>query len=298
MTQQPLFLAILFADISGSTRLYDTLGDKAALAKIEQCLTRLDGIARRHGGEVVKTIGDEIMCDFPSAASAVEAAMAMQQEMSALAASTQDPLRIRIGLHFGEVIREGGDIFGDAVNVAARMAGLAAAEQIMTTRHTADSLPPALRASIRFLGQTTVKGKREDIQICEAIWKADAELTMMPTTLPGMAHSGRTAALALSHAGRQLTLTPQQPSAVVGRDKTCGMVVDDPLASRHHARIELRNGKFILVDQSTNGTYLNQDGKTIFLHREEIPLSGSGIFSLGHDAKADAPQAVHYCCEY
>ncbi len=294
MTSQPLFLAVLFADISGSTRLYDTLGDQIARAKIEQCLTLLDGIARRHGGEVIKTIGDEIMCGFPSAAQAVEAAMAMQQTM----VDGNGGQRIRVGLHFGEVIRENGDIFGDAVNVAARMAGLAAADQIMTTRQTADSLPPALRASIRYLGLTTVKGKREDIQICEAIWKTDAELTMMPTTLPGMTRGGRAASLTLNHAGQQLTLTPQHPATVVGRDKTCAMVVDDPLASRHHARIELRNGKFILADQSTNGTYLNQDGKTIFLHREEIPLTGSGIFSLGHNSKPDAPEAVQYCCEY
>lgn len=298
MLQPPPSLAILFADISGSTRLYDTLGDKVALEKIDQCLTLLGKIAKRHGGDTIKTIGDEILCAFPTAAEAVKAAAAMQQELAEQVAIGNSTLHIRIGLHFGEVIREGGDVFGDAVNIAARMAGLAAADQIMTTRITADSLPPALRSSIRYLGQTTVKGKREDIQICEVIWKVDAELTMMPTSLPTLMHLGHTATLALSHAGQQLKLATQQPTAVIGRDRECDIAVDDPLASRRHARIELRNGKFILIDQSTNGTYLNQGGKTSFLHREELPLTGSGVFSLGHEVAANSPDAIHYACEY
>lgn len=298
MSQPPLSLAILFADISGSTRLYDRLGDKVALEKIEECLSLLGKVAQRHGGDIVKTIGDEILCAFPTAAAAVKAATAMQQELAEQVAIGASEQHVRIGLHFGEVIREGGDVFGDAVNVAARMAGLAAADQIITTRSTADGLPPALRSSIRYLGQTTVKGKREDIQICEAIWRIDAEMTMMPTSRPGMARAGRTVTLELSHAGRKLTLTTEQPMAVVGRDRECDMAVDDPLASRRHARIELRNGKYILIDQSTNGTYLNQGGKTIFLHREELPLTGSGTFSLGHEVAAGSPDAVHYICTY
>ena len=293
MNPPPLSLAILFADISGSTRLYETLGDQTALGRIEQCLTLLGGIARRHGGETIKTIGDEILCAFPDAANAVEAAMTMQQEME----RAMGGMRIRIGLHSGEVIREGGDVFGDAVNVAARMAGLAAAEQIITTRDTVDALPPLLRASVRYLGLTSVKGKREDVQICEVLWKTDAEMTMMPTALPGTVRKGHAAVLRLEHGGRQLQLNAQQPSAVVGRGSECELVVNDPLASRRHANIELRNGKFFLADQSTNGTYLTQGGKTLFLHREEMALAGTGQFGLGHEVSASAAEAVHFICE-
>lgn len=297
MPQPPLSLAILFADISGSTRLYDTLGDKPALAQIEQCLALLGGIARRHGGEVIKTIGDEILCAFPSAAAAVEAAMAMQQEIAERAASGAGSLRIRIGLHYGEVIREGGDVFGDAVNVAARMAGLAAAEQIMTTRESADALPSQLRTAIRHLGQTTVKGKRDDIPICEVIWRNDAEMTLMPTMLPGMAARAARLGITLRHGGRQLALSGEIPSASIGRENDNDLVVNDPLASRRHARIDLRNGKFVLADQSTNGTYVTLGGKTLFLHREELPLAGDGFFALGHKTVENAPEAVHFSCE-
>ena len=292
MSPPPLSLAILFADISGSTRLYETLGDKLALEKIEQCLTSLGMVAQRHGGETIKTIGDEIMCAFPAASNAVEAAMAMQQEIIA----GTSPLHIRIGLHFGEVIREGGDVFGDAVNVAARMARLAVPDQIMSTRATAEVLPVALRTHIRHLGQTTVKGKREDIQICEIIWHNDEELTMMPTLRPGRAAKIANVTLTLKHDGQQMTLTTQHAAFIIGRDNECDLLVNDPLASRHHARIELRNGKFVLIDQSTNGTYLTHAGKALFLHREEAPLSGTGFFALGHEVEIDSPDAVHYSC--
>jgi class 3 adenylate cyclase len=297
MSRTPLSLAIMFADVSGSTRLYEMLGDKVALEKIEQCLGLLGSVTRRLGGETIKTIGDEIMCVFPTAAAAVQAAVAMQEELAALAAARKTPLRIRIGLHFGEVIREEGDVFGDAVNVAARMAGIALADQIITTRDTANALPPALRSNVRQLGGTLVKGKREEIGICEIIWQNEGEMTM----IPGVLHNPQKIAqarLTLRHAGRELVLDERRPTAVIGRDSGNSLVVDDPLASRRHARVELRNGKFLLADQSTNGTYVvTAEGKSIYLHREELPLIGSGAFSLGHETALDSADAVRYSCD-
>jgi len=285
----------MFAHIYNSSWLYEYLGDKAARAKIEECQARLDSIARRHGGAIVKTIGEKIMCNFPASANAIEAAIAMQQEMASLAARDPDALHIKIGLHFGEVTQDGGEILGDTVNVAARMAGLAAVDQIVTTQQTADSLPPALRPSIRFLGQTTVKDNCEDKHIFEVIWEIEEAVTRMPTP---QSRSGGTSTLGLKYADQQLTLSLQSPSTMVGRDKSCGIVVDDPLASRNHARIELRNGKFVMVDQSTNGTYLNQGDKVIFLRGEEVLLSGNGFFALGHEVASNSPDAVHYSCKY
>lgn len=286
-------LAILFADISGSTRLYETLGDQAALRRIALCLGMLEGVVRRCNGEVVKTIGDELLCAFPDPAAAVDAAMAMQRAIL----EENGPLRIRIGLHHGEVIRENGDVFGDAVNLAARMTELAVADQVITTRASITGLPPRLAASVRFLGRTSVKGKREDVEICEIIWHNDSEMTVMPTLLPGTAARTARIALTLSHAGRRLALDGQHASASIGRETGNDLVVNDPMASRRHARIELRNGKFVLTDQSTNGTYVFLGDKMIFLHREELPLAGSGHFALGHKTPPGAPEAVTFSCE-
>jgi adenylate cyclase len=169
MPQQTASLAVLFADISGSTRLYETLGDLFAREKVAQCLSVLTRLIRQHGGTMLKTIGDEVMATFPSADAAVQAACAMQEALAEEAAARQTPLAIHVGLHFGLMVREANDVFGDAVNVAARMAALAKAGQILTTKQTAEVLAPVTRTSTRYIDRTTVKGKQGEIDIFEVI---------------------------------------------------------------------------------------------------------------------------------
>ncbi|HUW49583.1 MAG TPA: adenylate/guanylate cyclase domain-containing protein [Sulfuricella sp.] len=298
MHNEKINAAILFADISGSTRLYETLGDKAALGKIELCLSILSTLSRKHGGKTIKTIGDEIMCAFPDAASAVLAARDMQMEMAMQFINSKLPLQIHIGLHYGQTIQSDDDVFGDAVNVAARLTELSKAGQIITSRQTADTLTAELRADLRQLGSAPLKGKSEDIDICEIIWQETGDLTLMPGSVFRMAPVAWR--ISLRHAGACLVLDANKPAAVLGRDKANDLVVDNPLASRQHARIELRGDKFILSDQSTNGTYVfTADGRKTFLRREEFPLSGSGSISLGHDTDGDfaSPLTILFDCE-
>lgn len=121
MESVPRKLVILFADVAGSTKLYETLGDAEALATIGRCLDIMKAVCDDHGGRVVKTIGDETMAVFPLPANAAYAAIAMQTQISALRTSKGAPLAIHAGFHFGPVIDDSTDVFGDAVNVAARL---------------------------------------------------------------------------------------------------------------------------------------------------------------------------------
>src|SRR3979490_3395467 len=89
--------AILFADVSGSTALYELLGDKPAAKAIEACLGELRVIVARHDGVVVKTIGDEIMVVFGNPEAACNAAREMQQDLDAVAPPAGVKLAIRIG---------------------------------------------------------------------------------------------------------------------------------------------------------------------------------------------------------
>lgn len=298
MSNENASLAILFADVSGSTRLYETLGDKEAWVRIERCLSILSAVTRKHHGDIVKTIGDEIMCAFPDAGSAFRAARAMQMEMAMQFISGKLPLNIHIGMHYGPAIRDEGDVFGDAVNIAARLTKIAKPGQIMTSQQTADTLPAELRADMRPLGNAALKGKREEIDICEIIWQEAGDLTLMPGTVFRTApYAG---CLVLRHGGMSLVIDENKSAAVLGRDKSNDLVVNTPLASRQHAQIECRGGKFILIDQSTNGTYVyTEDGRKTFVHREEFPLSGTGSISLGLDAEGDAtsPMTVLFACE-
>lgn len=174
MSRQNATLAIVFADISGSTRLYESLGDAVARELVSQCLDLMTEYTHKHSGTVIKTIGDEIMCTYPTADQAIESTMAMQEavteDLPRINPNTPAELSIRIGLHYGPCILESGDVFGDAVNVAARMAGLAKGQQIITTRDTAEALSPLLSASTRHLDRIPVKGKAEELDIFEVIW--------------------------------------------------------------------------------------------------------------------------------
>ena len=277
---------IVFADVSGSTRLYETLGDTGALAAVERCLDAMKRATALNRGRVVKTIGDEVMAVFESAAQGMQAASEMQQRIDELPSPAPGvKLAIRAGFHFGSALHENNDVFGDAVNTAARMAGLAKAGQIITTADTVAVLPPMLRESCRDIDALAVKGKAENVNVCEVIWQEGADLTMMSTRMAPVAPMDTR--LVLRHGGSELRLGADRPLASLGRDTGSDVVIRDPRASRSHAKIERRRDKFVLVDMSSNGTYVTFQGENeIALKREETILRGSGRIVFGHAAAA------------
>lgn len=278
----------MFVDISGSTRLYETLGDVPAHARVDACLKLLARVCSEHDGRLIKTTGDGAMCAFAEADAAMHASRAMHEAIAAERAADSAALGIHIGCHVGTVIENGGDLYGDAVNLAARVAGLAKVGQIITTEETVGCLCEALATRTRELHRVAVKGKREDVLLCEYLWEEADELTMVGTrwSTPGGAR------LALRMDQRQLTLgSPGPEEATFGRDSGCDFIVADPKASRKHARIERRGDKFVLVDHSSNGTWVTSGGgEPVVLRREELMLRGVGAIGFGHSP--DAPQAV------
>ena len=288
----PKVLAVLFADIAGSTKLYDTLGDEQAKRMIDDCIALMRGVTEQYGGRVVKTIGDEVMCVLPDADSACLAATDMQLKISALPVVSGVQRAIRAGFHVGPVIEENNDVFGDTVNLAARMAGLAKGTQIMTTRATVDRLSPMLRGSTRPIAALSVKGKGDDVEVCEIIWQASEEMTM---ATPSLSAAARHVELRMRHAGQDHVLEQANSGIILGRDASCQIVVADRMASRQHARIERRRDKFFLVDQSTNGTFVWVEGEPeISLRREEVMLRGSGKIAFGHSVGETSDEVVEF----
>lgn len=287
--------AILFADVSGSTSLYEKLGDQRALAAVESVLTEMrKSIALQHG-RVIKTIGDEVMAVLPSADAAMQAACDMQNRITAITPIENVRLAMRAGFHFGPAIEEGGDFFGDAVNTAARMAGLAKSGQIITSGATVDALSPLLREATRDLEAMTVKGKQDEIRIFEVIWHDSEDLTTMAAREAPVSMHEPT--LTLSYGECTLVLGAGLQSASFGREATNDMVVADKMASRVHCKIEYRRGKFFLIDQSTNGTYVKVEGDAeIMLKREQSMLLRRGVISLGHTSAAADAELVTYVC--
>ena len=291
-------MAVLFADISGSTRLYELLGDTRAFAAINSCLDLLRRVTVAHGGRVVKTIGDEIMAVLPSADAAVQAACEMQVEVTAQPPVENTRIAIGVGLHFGSALETGGDVFGDTVNIAARMAKIAQSGQIITSDTTVSVLHPIMRASARMIDALTVKGKIEDIHVFEIIWHESEETTMMVgrTHPPSSTHES---AVRLSYQSRKFLINAERPSVTIGRGELADIVIQNIRASRMHAKIERRRDKFVFIDQSSNGSYITIKGeKEIQLRREEFVLHGSGTISLGHSYAKDPSEIIEFFCVY
>jgi class 3 adenylate cyclase len=283
-------LAVLFADVVGSTRLYEAFGDDQAKQMIDDCLAALRSVVQQYGGRVIKTIGDEIMCVLPSADSGCLAATDMQHKIMALPKVSNVQRSVRIGWHFGPVIEENNDVFGDTVNLAARMAGLAKGMQIITTAATVASLSPMLQLSTRSIAALAVKGKGDEVAVSEVIWQGGEELTMSTSSI---AFAAKTVTLQLQHGSQTIEL--DHDSIVLGRDPQCNLVIGDRNASRQHARIERRRDKFFLVDQSTNGTFVAfANEPELVLRREELMLRGSGRIGFGHSLDQEGTEVVAF----
>jgi class 3 adenylate cyclase len=300
MTREKTELAILFADVCGSSRLYEVLGDRAAQDRIASALSQMAEATTRQRGTVVKSIGDEIMCTFPTADAALAAAREMNEavdRMPPLGVPDAPPFNIHAGFHFGPVVREEGDVFGDAVNVAARVVAMADPRQILTTGQTVRRLALGSREAAHRVDQTTLKGMTGPVDICEIPWE-EVEVTLEPdpSTAPGLAQTGSTAArLTLALGERQVCVDAAHPRAALGRHAQNDLQVESPHVSRYHAKIEFRRGRFYLVDQSSYGTYLREEGGAErFLKREEAPLQGAGTIGLGEAIRPDSPTAVSY----
>ncbi|MFO1422714.1 MAG: adenylate/guanylate cyclase domain-containing protein [Candidatus Competibacteraceae bacterium] len=297
---QQVAATVLFADICGSTRLFERYGDVRARQIETRVLNALAAETRSHDGEVIKTIGDEIMSRFADAEAAVRAACEMHQALKDDPELAQLNIAIKIGLHHGPLLVEKNDVFGDAVNVAARMVSLAKADQIITNRETVGYLSTDAARMTRSLGQSQVRGKQEEIEICEVIWHDTTSLTQMATgqhqeELRNLLF----ARLVLEYRGKKQELTPSAQAFTIGRGERSSLVVDRELVSRSHADIEFRQGKFILVDHSTNGTYLLlENGARYFVRREEFTLHDRGIICLGQAVADNNPDLIHYQCAH
>jgi adenylate cyclase len=288
--------AVLFADVVGSTALYRQLGDQRAESVIRGALERVQKSAQQQGGRLVKTIGDCAMCELPNADAAARAAMEVQRFARLPPTDGEPRVLFRIGFMSGPVVPRDDDVFGDAVNLAARLCDMAKAEQILTTEATAAEMSGELRAAVRLFDQTPVKGVTESLTIVQLLWdqRAATQIFIAPRDVTIPVVSG----LVLKYGPQSLLLAQQQLPFTIGREQGCSLVVPSPFASRVHARIEMHRGKFTLVDESTNGTYVLPEGadpdKFVYIRREVFTLLGRGVFALGERPDDNLEHLLRY----
>jgi adenylate cyclase len=284
--------AILFADVRDSTGITEQLGDVVSRDLIGTLLDELAQTTRAHHGTVVKTIGDEVMSAFDNPRDASWAAIQMQRDL--LVRPPVDGIRPQIGIGFnaGAVVVAGGDLFGDVVIVAARLVANAVAGQILTTGPTLDAIADS-GILARSLGHHIVKGRDEPVDLREILWRG--ETSQLTTLGPRLEQAPRaTLALRLGEQSAHTTGDSTEP-IVLGRSPDCTLVVPGTAASRKHAKVTARGGRFYLLDQSTNGTFVRQsDGREIVVHRDEILLTGSGFIRLGEPTTEAGPLDIAF----
>lgn len=272
--------AVLFADLAGSTRLYEALGDRQAHAIAAGCLAGLRATIHRFDGLVVKTIGDGLMATFATADAAFRCAEAIVAGMRC-AAFDGRPLGVHLGFHYGPVIEANGDVFGDTVNVAARLMQLAESQRVFTTGSTAGQLHASLREKLRRVGPVPIRGRRDAVELFELETGYETLVRWADAPLGDEEPGTKQAWLRISCDAGEHVLREDGDELTIGRDSTNDLVVRSPAASRFHARVERRRRGWYLVDCSRNGTRVVSDaGWATKLQREDLRIEGSGTFRV------------------
>jgi class 3 adenylate cyclase len=296
MTSAARQRAVLFADLVGSTRLYDALGDREAHGITAGCLSGIIQIVERLGGEVIKTIGDEVMATFLTADAAFGCAEAIIAGVRGGTLGSEKSPGVHVGFHFGPVIEEAGDVFGDTVNVAAHMVAMAENQRILTTGPTAAHLDDGMRKRLRRIDRVEIKGRRDPIDVFE-LTTGNETLIRFTEAAPTEAPAAAEPSLTLFCGERRHVLTGQHCCLTIGRDENNDVVLSSPSASRFHARIEWRRHAFYLVDRSTNGTLVvHESGRVTTLRREWLRIDGSGSFGVGGSTQARPDEPIRFEC--
>ena len=291
MARETSTMAVLFADITESTSLYQKLGDVAARNIVEACLGLVTSVLPRYEGRLVKTIGDEAMCVFPSADLAGLAASEVQSLIASKNPGNHS-LTMHLGLHYGAVLLEDGDVFGDTVNSAAYLTAMATAGQILTTEATEKQLSAALKSVVRPVFYTILKGSQQETVVFQVLWRTDtSDITDVilrdRKTIP---HD--TGSLVVTLGDERVRVDQWRPAVVVGREADCDLVVQDRFSSRKHFSIKLVRTHFYLFDHSINGTYVAlESGEEVHVLRRELLLDGAGEIRIGR-GRADRPLEV------
>jgi hypothetical protein len=265
------------------------------------CIDVMRSATEQNHGTVIKTMGDEVMATFPTADDALNAAAQMQKQIVLHPALKVDEqtVAIRIGCNFGPVVLENRDIFGSAVHTANRMTSQAKAGQIITTATMVEHLSDEWRASVRQIDIATLKGRSSEVALFEVLWQTEDVTSMVPAiAMTSRERPNKGLRLRLRYQGQEVLVDDGHASITMGRAEENDLVIKGNLISRLHARIEINRGKFILIDQSTNGTFVvGKDGEEAFVRRDSMQIRGEGLIGLGKAPDSNSSQVIRYTCE-
>ena len=188
-------------------------------------------------------------------------------------------LAMRVGINSGTVVSSSNSVYGDTVNIAARLAQQAKANQSLVASATIISIRENLRDQLRLVGQMSLQGKAGTIKVFELLTPGtEEEITEVTENTKVVA---RSFLMTARYQTRQMRFDPMLVRFLFGRSIDCDQVIDHPTISREHAEFLYRNGQFIFRDFSSNGSVVVQNTTSKTVHRSSMELKGTGQIYLG-----------------
>jgi len=293
---------VLFADLRGSTALYETLGNAEATSVVTHTVTALTRAIPACGGELIKTLGDGLMAVFNSPAEGLQSALQMHEALDQLVTRGRERgasaglrgLRLQVALARGEVVEMGGDVFGDAVNVAARLIDHASDNETLITAEVLAGLASEFKPRFRSLDWMHLRGRAEPVQV--HVLGGRRGLDLAPTQFGAVPSTLEPEAVRLGWLGVTEVYDGDRMPVVLGRSPQAHFRVDDGRVSRSHARLDWHGGVFQLTDLSYNGTYVRFGvaEEVVSLRRGSCTLHGHGVIGLGGSPSDPAAPCVRF----
>ncbi|MBK9235963.1 MAG: FHA domain-containing protein [Rhodoferax sp.] len=282
-------VTVVFADLTGSTAMFEKQGNARATEVITGLTQLMGEVFVKHQGRVVKFLGDGVLALFANSLHALEAVTDLQRSLHLRSQGELDkaPMQVRIGVATGEVLEVDGEHYGEALTLAARLSELSGAEQIWATASTVDALPSTAGPRRRRLGPIAIRGKTEPQVVYQIEWQEElpSEFLTLPGNLQYMASQAAAlqATIVLSWLDVQAGFVASPLPIYLGRGDDAAFAVNDPRVSRLHAKINWVNGKFVLTDLSSYGTWLRFAGSEseLALRRSACALHSNGEIAMG-----------------
>ena len=280
---QTLVRCVLFADLRGSTGLYETLGNAFATQLVSRSVSLLGQVISSRDGVLVKTLGDGLMATFAEPTTAIQAAIDMHKALAQIGSDEQaddgqqpPPLKLQVGLAYGEMVEMSGDFFGDAVNIAARLLEHCGDNETLVTTTVVETLAAHDRARFRRLDRLQLRGRIAPVEV--HVLERHEFPDLAATTFGNVLSTPAPSSLRLKWLDAATLFSTSDMPVILGRGEQAACWIDDNRVSRLHARIDWHGGAFQLVDMSSNGTHVkfSADSEVVTLRRGTCTLHGSG----------------------
>lgn len=277
---------VLIADITGSTALFERVGTQDAMQHITVVVARMRELIEESGGVCVKSKGDDTVSFFDHPERAAQAAWNMIVEDWA------DGLSIHAGVYFGEVLFRESEIYGDAVNTAARLASAAKSGEVLIGHNCWVDLEATTQDKFVLIGELQFKGKQDPTRVYSC---TDVKLDARTVIFSKSSTSSSRIESAVFKFGDENWRLVSGETLSIGRSPENDIVLNHAWVSRKHAQLTIRQGQLEYVDHSSSGSVLrNDDGSEVFVHRRTNLLSGSGRIFLGNGSDEQSASMLGY----